>query len=349
MNSVVKDSNSFNLDLENIPSLSFTVPDSFRFSRCKLRTVNSWKELYGLVLSHLCHVQQELPTFLPSTEVGNLKLSKSMRSPFCIKRGIYVETGIPSEIIVRRIKSCLHSCNMKMKDLEITYHINEERKNAYQISKEKAAKRAHILQLNWDYTGSYAGTRPISYRIKGRNKKNIDTWPELYKDVLSILVKSYPKAIKDGTSLGTGNRIDIYRKNRRNLALDAPVDIGNGLVTELPNSSTQIIDQLYLALQRCSLPQEALAIQFTYKDEQKNESYTKRTSRSIGLESSIQIDGQIKRRLRFILTKWFDNGYKVGSNIDQNRLFSFYEAQYHEKLTIKAEEIDFVLRLLRSH
>lgn len=106
------------MNLEKLPSLSFTEPVSFRFSRCQSQEVDSWRDLYGGVLKHLCQKYSvEVQAALPEAEIGDLKISKKMKNPCWVRRGIYAETGLNTELILRRIKEILPACGLGLSDL----------------------------------------------------------------------------------------------------------------------------------------------------------------------------------------------------------------------------------------
>lgn len=121
------------MNLEKLPSLSFTEPVSFRFSRCQPQEVDSWRDLYGGVLKHLCQKYfSSVQTALPSGEVGDIKASKKMKNPFWIRRGVYAETGLSTDVILRRIRDVLPACGLGLSDLKIVYYVDDERKQAYE-------------------------------------------------------------------------------------------------------------------------------------------------------------------------------------------------------------------------
>lgn len=170
----IEQSKILKMNLEKLPSLSFTEPISFRFSRCQPQEVDTWRELYGGVLKHLCQKKfAEVQTVLPDGEIGDLKASQKMKNPCWVRRGIYAETGFNADGVIRRIKEILPACQLALSDLKISYFVDEERKQAYEdrVENEKSGKK--VLQLRWDYTGSYKGARPVSFRFMKHRTKQV--------------------------------------------------------------------------------------------------------------------------------------------------------------------------------
>ena len=337
---------SYNLNLEKLPSFSFTEPISFRFSRCQPQTIESWKDLYGGVLKHLAQkCFERIQTAIPTGEIGDLKASKKMKAPYWIRRGVYVETGLNTETIIKRIKDVLAASGLKSSDLKIIYYIDEERKQAYEerIEREKSGQK--ILQLRWDYTGSYKGARPISFRFKNHRTKPVKSWSDLYIQFISFLADDYPRIIKDGVSFGD-TRIDVCKAGKKKNAMQHPVRIGHNLFVETFGTSSMLIDRMYSALSLCKVDPSALIINFIFKDVDKSFEYLGKTSRvGTGIESEAieKIDGRLVRRLRFLLNKNYENGYRLESAIDRNRLYTFYEEQYKEPLNASEEELKIAL------
>ena len=339
------------LNLEKLPSLSFTEPLSFRFSRCQPQDVDSWRDLYGGALKHLCQKHfAAVQAALPAGEIGDLKASKKMRNPYWVRRGIYAETGLSADVILRRIKEVLPACGLSLSDLKIIYYIDEERKRAYEerVEREKAGPR--VLQLRWEYTGSYKGARPVSFRFMNHRTKTVKSWIDLYVQFVSYLADECPKVIKDGTSFGD-TRVDIAKAGKKKKAMQHPARIGHNLFVETFGSSSALIDRMYGALTLCKIDPAALVISFTFPDADRTFEYLGKSSRvGAGLESETiaALDGRLIRRLRFLLGKYFEDGYRLDSAIDRKRLLSYYEDQYKEPLSANEEELRAAMLTIAS-
>ena len=337
---------TYHLNLDKPPSLSFVEPVSFRFYRCQSQPVDSWKDLYGEALKHLCQKNYEkVQAALPTGEIGDLKASKKMKTPYWIRRGVYAETGLNKDTIIKRIKEVMTSCGLKSSDLTVIYYIDEERKQAYEerVEREKCAQKT--LQLRWNYTGSYKGARPISFRFKNHRTRQVKSWAELYVQFISFLADDYPRIIRDGVSFGD-TRIDICKAGKKKNAMQHPVRIGHNLFVETFGTSSVLIDRMYNALILCKVDPSALVISFTFKDVDRAFEYLGKTGRIGGgltSEEIEELEGNLIRRLRFLLNKYYDNGYRLDSAIDRNRLYSFYEEQYKEPLKISEEKLRIAL------
>ena len=330
------------LNLEKLPSLSFTEPVSFRFSRCQAQEVDSWRDLYGGVLKHLCQrFFSSVQITLPAGEVGDIKASKKMKSPSWIRRGVYAETGLSTEVILRRIKDVLPACGLGISDLKIVYYVDEERKQIYEKRLEREKARPKVLQLRWDYIGSYKGARPLSFRFKNHRTKRVMSWSDLYVQFVTFLADEYPRVIKDGTSFGD-TRVDIAKTGKKKKAMHHPARIGHNLFVETFGSSSALIDRMYGALTLCKIDPAALVISFTFPDADRTFEYLGEGSQAgagLGSETIAALDGCLIRRLRFLLGKYFEDGYRLDSAIDRKRLLSYYEEQYKEPLSVKEEEL----------
>ena len=338
------------LDIEKPGSLAFSVPVSYRFYRHSRVDVNSWKELYGGIIRYICikfassNQKSIIEETFPIGEIGDIKASKDMKAPYCITRGVYIETGLSSDSIIRRIKTVLSVCKIDFSKLSIEYYIDEEKKSRYLAQREKSFLTPKYPKLNWDYNCSYVGAVPISFKYKSRRTRLVKTWTSLYICVISILSEEYPKVIKDGIAFGTGKRIDICRSNRRNIDMKHPVSIGNGLLLESFGGSNQLINRIYSALALCKVDPKELVIFFTFKEIERDLQYLgKKTPRESPLEKEYKLDDILVRRLRFILTKFFPDGYRIDSSIERNRLYAYYEKQYKEELPLSEENVDTIL------
>ncbi len=339
------------MTLDKLPSLSFTEPVSFRFSRCQAQAVESWRELYGGVLKQLCQKNPEVVrTALPEDETGDLKASKKMKNPFWVRRGIYAETGLNTDTIIRRIKQVMDDCGLSYSDLKITYFVNEARKQAYEERIERERSEAKVLQLRWDYTGTYKGSRAVSFRYKNHRTKQVRSWADLYYQFISYLADEYPKVVKDGVSFGD-TRTDICKAGKKKNMMQHPVPIGHNLFLETFGTSAMLIGRMYNALMMCKLEPSVLVINFVFKDPEDAIAYTGKSSKiTKGAESEeiANLDERLIRRLRFLLNKHFEDGYRLESTIDRNRLHSYYEAQYREQLPVSDEELQAVLQIIAS-
>ena len=166
-----KEIKTYQIDFEKNQSMAFTSPLAYRFYRKQEKQVENWRDLYAAVLSDLARSFAEKfsltdsVSILPQDEIGDLKQSKKMKKPVSIRRGVYVETDLNTETLLRRIRSVLDECNLPYTHLSITYLIDEERKAQYLIS------RKYIF-----WTGVFkrhTRDRPqylIDIRLKTRNK-----------------------------------------------------------------------------------------------------------------------------------------------------------------------------------
>lgn len=332
--------------LEKITSLSFTEPVSFRFSRCQSQSVESWRDLYGGVLKHLCQKYSEaIQAALPQGEIGDLKASRKMKSPCWVRRALYAEAGLSTDTIVRRLKDVLVACKMTVADLTITYYIDEDRKKAYEERIEREKFEPKVIQLRWDYTGSYKGAKPVSFRFKNHRTRQVKSWNDLYVQLISYLADDYPKVIRDGVSFGD-TRIDIAKAGKKKNAMQHPVRIGHGLFVETFGTSSMLIDRIYSALILCKVDPALAVINFTFKNNEMAYEYLGRTSPAknvLDSETIANMDSRMIRRMRFLLGKHFEDGYRLESSIDRNRLDSYYAEQYKEPLTIGDEELQNIL------
>ena len=337
--------------LDKLTSLSFTEPVSFRFSRCQAQPVESWRDLYGGVLKHLCQQHLDIvKTVLPAEEIGDLKLSKKMKNPFWVRRGIYAETGLNPDTIVRRIRLVVDACALKPTDLKITYYVDEARKQAYEERVEREKSESKILQLRWDYTGTYKGARAVSFRYKNHRTRQVKSWTDLYVQFISFLADDYPKIIKDGVSFGD-KRVDVCRAGKKKKAMGNPARIGHNLFVEAWGTGSMLIDRMYNALLLCKVDPSCLVINFTFKDADNTFAYLGKNSKlGKGVESEViaNLDGKLIRRLRFLLGKQFEDGYRLESAIDRSRLSGFYAEQYQEELTVTDEELKIALLTIAS-
>lgn len=337
------------LDFNHLPSMSFTRPISFRFARHRSQDVESWRELYGEIVRHLFQKYPErVSDALSVDEIGDLKASKYMRTPFVVKRGVYIETGLSTETLVRRVRDLLEVCDMSSSELTISYSVDEEKKRNYNEKAELRRTESRVLQLNWDYIGSYKGSHPISLRYGKRRKIAVRNWPDLYVQVISALADEFPRVIRSGISFGD-TRTDILKAGENTEAMQHPAHIGRNLVVETSGTSTQLVSRIYRAMSLCRVSPDSIIIQLEFDDPDMAMAYVgkKNSSKSEKL-TDVSVDDRLVRRIRFLINKYFENGYRIDSTIDRSRLESFYEKRYHEAMVADEQEFSCALQKIAN-
>lgn len=328
------------LELDNLPSLAFSTPVSWRFTRCRPQETDSWRDLYGCVVKYLCKKNADtVKNVLSDSEIGDLKTARKMKVPCWVRRGVYVEAGLTTDMILRRIKKMLRACDAKLSDLEIIYYVDEEKKRKHKERLDNNRSGKIVLQLRWDYVGSYKGSQPVSFCYEKRKAKAVCSWTELYVQVISILAEKFPRTIKASTSFGE-TRIDICKGGKNSASMLKPAPISQELVLETYGTSSQLIDRLYNALLLCKLDPNILVINFTFRDPELNLNYVGKSSYAKqGENQSGNYDAQLVRRVKFLLGKYFEDGYRLESTIDRSRLCHFYKNQYGEDMPLNGDEL----------
>jgi len=329
MDEIIK---TYQIDFEKNQSMAFTSPLAYRFYRKQERTVENWKDLYASVLSELARSFADGISFLPEDEIGDLKQSKRMKKPVSIRRGVYVETDLNTETIIRRIRSALDECNLPYTHLSITYLVDEERKAQYQQMRIDAANKPKVYVLDWNVQAAYTGSSPVSYRYKTKNTKQITSWYDVYIQLISDLLAEYPKKIKHGVSVGGRRSYDICDATKKH-NMRRPQNIGSGLVLETFGTPAILIDRMYHFLALCKVDPNRIVIKFGFDDKQRESEYLEQLPGQTGLSSnSTNIDGKVARRCKNILRKQFENGFRLKSAIDMNRLRESYQKNHKEEL-----------------
>lgn len=333
----------YRVDFEKIQSMAFSSPFSYRIYRKKEKYVDNWKDLYASVLSDLAHSFGDkfspvnCVSILPRDEIGDLKQSKRMKKPVSIRRGVYVETDLNTETLLRRIKNILDKCNLSYSYLSINYLINEERKTQYQQNRIDAANKPKIYLLDWDIRAAYTGSSPVSYRYKTKNTKQIVSWYDIYVQLITDLMAEYPKKIKHGVSIGGRRSIDICDATKEH-NMRRPQSIGNNLVLETFGTPAILIDRMYQFLDLCKVEPNKIIIKFGFDDKQREYEYLEQLpGQIVQNKSNINVDGKVARRCKSILRKQFENGFRLKSSIDMNRLREYYQKVYKEELPTDEE------------
>ena len=340
-----KEIKSYQLDFEKIQSMAFTVPLAYRFYRRQERQVKNWRDLYAAVLSDLAHSYRDKfsPTdtisILPQDEIGDLMQSKKMKKPVSVCRGIYVETDLNTETLLRRIRHALDECNLPYKHLSITYLLDEERKAQYQQMRMDAANKPKEYLLDWDVQAAYTGAAPISYRYKKKTTKQVASWYDVYVQLITDLMAEYPKKIKHGVSVGGRRSFDICDATKKH-NMRRPQNIGSGLVLEPFGTPAILIDRMYHFLTLCKVDPSKIVIKFGFDDKQRESEYLEQLpGQTVQSYSSANVDGKVARRCKSILRKQFENGFRLKSSIDMNRLRESYQKAHKEKLPTDEEII----------
>lgn len=327
-----KEIKTYQIDFEKNQSMAFTSPLAYRFYRKQERLVENWRELYASVLSEFARSFADSISILPKDEIGDLKQSKKMKKPVSIRRGVYVETDLNTEAIIRRIRSILDECKLPYTHLSITYLVDEERKAQYQQMRIDAANKPKVYALDWNVQATYTGSSPVSYRYKTKNTKQIASWYDIYVQLITDLMAEYPKKIKHGVSVGGRRSYDVCDAAKKH-NMRRPQNIGNGLVLETFGTPAILIDRMYHFLALCKVDPSRIVIKFGFEDKQRESEYLEQLPGQTGLSSNnTNIDGKVARRCKSILRKQFENGFRLKSSIDMNRLRESYQKNYKEEL-----------------
>lgn len=329
MDEIIK---TYQIDFEKNQSMAFTSPLAYRFYRRQERAVENWRDLYASILSELARSLADGISFLPEDEIGDLKQSKRMKKPVSIRRGVYVETDLNTETIIRRIRSALDECKLPYTHLSITYLVDEERKAQYQQMRIDAANKPKAYVLDWNVQAAYTGSSPVSYRYKTKNTKQIASWYDVYVQLITDLLAEYPKKIKHGVSVGGRRSYDVCDATKKH-NMRRPQNIGSGLVLETFGTPAILIDRMYHFLALCKVDPSRIVIKFGFDDKQRESEYLEQLPGQTGLNAnSTNIDGKVARRCKNILRKQFENGFRLKSSIDMNRLRESYQKNHKEEL-----------------
>lgn len=332
------------VDFESINSMSYSVPVSFRFYRKQERNVASWKELYILVMKELarqkpeCFLPGEGSCIVPEKEIGDVNKSKSMRNPMILRRGVYIETNLGSETILRRIRDALTACEILYRHLIISYYIDEDRKKEQEERRLQAGQKPKVYVLNWNLIVSYNGAIPISYRYKTRRACPVESWPLLYVRLMTDLHSEYPKKIKNGIAARGRRSPDIVNASKRN-DFRRPQSIGDNLLLETFGTIDALLERMYSFLELCNVNPDDVTIRFKFDDSQRESEYLNVIKGKQKEILSENVDRLLLRRCKKLLKKYFPKGYRTDSWIDMNRLRSRYQSDYSEELEISDEEL----------
>lgn len=348
-----KEIKTYHVDFGKIQSMAFTSPLAYRFYRKQERQVENWRDLYAAVLSDLAHSfgdkfsLAESTLILPQDEIGDFKQAKKMKKPVSVRRGIYVETDLNTETLLRRIRSILNACNLPYTHLSITYLIDEERKAQYQQMRMDADNKPKVYLLDWNVQAAYTGSSPVSYRYKTKNTKQIVSWYDIYVQLITDLMAEYPKKIKHGVSVGGRRSLDICNAAKKP-TMRRPQNIGKGLLLETFGTPAILIDRMYHFLALCKVEPSRIIIKFGFEDKQRESEYLEQLPGQKAQGSGrTTVDGKVARRCRSILRKQFENGFRLKSSIDMNRLRESYHKAYKEELP-EEEEVLAVLHSINN-
>lgn len=332
------------VDFEKIKSMSFTSPVSFRFFRKQEKPVDTWKQLYFLVMKELTQVNSDYfcpghnECALPESEIGDLKKSKNMKTPMAIRRGIYIEVNLGTETILRRIRNALLLCRIPFEHLTILYRIDEARKEAQKERRLLAKQQPKTYTLDWNMLISYNSTIPVSYRYKNKRTRQMESWSTIYKELLSDLHKEFPRKIRSGLAAEGRRSPDIISSTKKN-NFRRPQNIGNDLILETYGTADTLIGRMYYFLNLCNIAPECVIIKFGFDNEGKEAQYLDYINCNNNSPSTKNVDMNILRRCRHLIKEYFQKGYRVDSWIDMNRLRSLYLSSYKEELKINDEQL----------
>ena len=173
---------------------------------------------------------------------------------------------------------------------------------------------------------------PVSYRYKTKNTKQISSWYDIYVQLITDLMSEYPKRIKHGISVGGRRSFDICDATKKH-NMRRPQNIGSGLVLETFGTPAILIDRMYHFLTLCKVDPSKIVIKFDFDDKQRESEYLEqRPGQNVQSYSRANVDRKVARRCKSILRKQFENGFRLKSSIDMNRLRESYQKAYKEEL-----------------
>ena len=337
------------VDLSKIESMAFTSPLSYRFYMRQERMVDSWKCLYEELLHELFRIlsarveEKKILTVFGENEFGDLKATKGMKKPISVRRGFYVESDLPVDTMLRRIRDLLLLHDFPLDYVSIKYEVDIKRKEEY-IQRRQNAPQEKVYILDWDSIISLVGAVPISFRYCSLNTRKVTSWTEMYVAIISLLFEDYPQKIRPGISIGDRRSPDVVRVNKMD-QLYRPRNISCDLVVETQGTVNSLVDRLYDFLELCRVDPQRVVIKFRFDDAAKEKEYLWSYSRKSVTQSVNDVENGRARRYRFLLTKHFPNGFRMNSTIDTNRFRELYKKQYREEL--QCSDSDIVVGLHR--
>lgn len=195
-----------------------------------------------------------------------------------------------------------------------------------------AANKPKVYLLDWSVQATYTGSSPVSYRYKTKNTKQISSWYDIYVQLITDLMSEYPKRIKHGISVGGRRSFDICDATKKH-NMRRPQNIGSGLVLETFGTPAILIDRMYHFLTLCKVDPSKIVIKFDFDDKQRESEYLEqRPGQNVQSYSRANVDRKVARRCKSILRKQFENGFRLKSSIDMNRLRESYQKAYKEEL-----------------
>lgn len=331
------------VDLAKIESMAFTSPLTYRFYRRQERTVDSWKCLYAELLRELFQMlsagldDKKIQTVFAENEFGDLKAAKGMKKPISVRRGFYVESDLPVDAMLRRIRDILLLHDISLDYISIKYTVDLKRKEEYALRRQSAPLEK-VYTLDWNSVIPLLGAVPISFRYCSLNTRKVTSWTELYVALISLLLEDYPQKIRPGISIGDRRCPDIVRVSKLN-QLYRPRNINKDLVVETQGTINNLVDRLYYFFELCRVDPQQVVIKFRFDDIVKEKEYLWSYSRKEAPYAVSKAESGCSRRYRFLLTKHFPNGFRISSTIDMNRFRELYKKQYSEELPCNDADI----------
>lgn len=339
------------LNLEKPDDLAFTYPISVKYGRYPLVLVETWRDLYAELMSLIAKKYPEnfslgsTNVALPADEISDLKGSKKLKAPVNVRRGVYIETGLSTDKIIRRIKSTLEVCCESYSSVKILYGVNEEEKAKYAERRAAAAAKPKEYTLDWNRDIAYTGAQILSYRIAPQRTKQVNTWTKLYVELISELRANYPKKIRKGVSFTNSSQPDVVADNKAKL-LQKPADIGNGLCVETYGTTTLLVSKMYKAMHLCGFATDRLTVRFGFNDPEKEKAYCAQLpSTKSAKQNKPQPNTKQYRRCNSILETNFENGFRSSSMRDLERFKLLYKEKFGALKLSDQQLIDYLIEI----
>ena len=261
--------------------MSYTKPLSVSYLGAPEFKADNWTQVYVAVMNLLIG---DYPHILDYHKINNFNSGNRidygdnaavMVAPKSLCNGCWLETNYSAIEIIKKIRSLLLLCGVNFDDIKIEYCfaggavvVTSEKENKALKPPQDKHSWSKEIQLDFQDDISYAFTKPLAFKYFGEEHLNINSWADLYVEILKCLIDDYPDIVSDLK----GENINGFGRNAFGDAgsqymMRVPKQVMEDFYVEVNISATDIIKRLRNLLDRCRVDYENVEIIYSRKDD----------------------------------------------------------------------------------
>lgn len=366
--------------LENNHIDATSVPISFIYYNRAVNGLESWADLYVKFMKILWFEKsRQLILYMGksfvnelSVDIGNINLTKCMRTPKRIADNIFIETDFTYGEVINRIRAILDKTSIPLKRFSITYKQpmtkssnNSTFSTVFDVEAKTPQKDENIsinfpqaecntiindinvqvqgYKLDFYKASSMAYTKPVKCCYGEICINTAQNWTELYAKLFSLILERYREDLLSymEKNFAGGSRMDICGEAMKN-RMTRPKLIGrdsdgNSIYIETNLSANDIVDRIKRILEICRISFADVEITYIKKDNTTSHlqhllSGVSQSHTSVLHSIEPRYDKELVNRCLVLLRESFSNGIKRNAEIAKRKFRNAYFDKYQTDL-----------------